>query len=611
MTFTPIAPGTTNWDVPLNGALTTQDNSLASAQGDIAGLQSSVAALQTSVATLNGIVTGATFYRLVAASDASAEVKAKADYVCDGSGDQVEIQAAINAAQLEGGGAIQLSEGTFNIAAPIVINGTTTVNNPRTIILNGCGQYSTTLAPTLNTHAISLSDWAQCRIANLGIVIQGSGSGIVSTAVTSGITRSFWNSSFENLRISGLYVTSNTGWAMNLEMPYRSTFTNIEIEGTRNGIKLINTNSSVYAGNCTFERIYMELVGTASVGVHIESNSGSMSRNTFNILEATTSGTGGTGILIDGAAGGVTQRFWGVILDQFQLGVNLVKGANNVFEVNYLAGDAGQAGNKAFVCGTAAFNNTFSVKEVIVEAAGTLAVLEDNNTNAVTPNIFDSVHIENNTGGTVTYVKQASTVFRDITCFNSGNALPAGLLQYPLSTVNSATFTPADQNLVSWTYDPSCIRGTGVASVSGTVYLMKVKIVNRSTVVTNVIIGVEGAGVTLTAGQNFVGLYDSTGARLAVSADQASSWTSTGMKTIALTAPVTLNVGSYYVAFVSNGATPPTLATGAGNNVNISVGLSSGALRYIIGPTAQTSLPASITLTSFTGSTASRFAALS
>lgn len=611
MTFTPIAPGTTNWDVPLNGALTTQDNSLAAAQGDIAGLQSSVAALQTSVAALNGIVTGATFYRLVAASDASAEVKAKADYVCDGSGDQVEIQAAINAAQLEGGGAIQLSEGTFSIAAPITINGTTTVNNPRTIILNGCGQYSTILSPTLNTNGIALSQWAQVTISNLGIVIQGSGSGIVSTAVTSGITRSFWNSSFTNLRISGLYVTTNTGWAMNMEMPYRSTFDNIEIEGTRNGIKMTNTNSSVNAGYCTFERVNMDLVGTSSVGFHLESNSGNMSRNTFNLIDMNTAGVTGTGILIDGAAGGVSNRFWGINVDQFQVAVNVAKGENNVFDMNYMAGDAGQSGNKGFVAGSTSFNNVFSAKRMFVEAAGTLAVFEDANTTTNTPNIFEKIRIDNSTGGTLTFVRQTNTVQRDITTFNSGNAAPAGLLQYPLSTVNNPTFTAPDQNLIAWTYDPSLIRGTGIATVSGTVYLMKVKIVNRATVVTSISMGIETAGATLTAGQSLLGLYDSTGTRLGVTADQSANWTSTGMKTVALTAPVTLNVGTYYVAMLSVGTTPPQFATAAGGNVNISVGLTSGNLRYIIGPTAQTSLPASITLTSFTGSTASRWAALS
>ena len=55
---------------------------------------------------------GATLF--VAASNASETSKANADYVCDGEGDQEEINAAINALP-EAGGTVLLSEGTFDI----------------------------------------------------------------------------------------------------------------------------------------------------------------------------------------------------------------------------------------------------------------------------------------------------------------------------------------------------------------------------------------------------------------------------------------------------------------------------------------------------------------
>lgn len=52
---------------------------------------------------------------IVAANDSSAKSKAGADYVCNGVADDVEIQAAIDA--LTGGGTVELSEGTFVLAA--------------------------------------------------------------------------------------------------------------------------------------------------------------------------------------------------------------------------------------------------------------------------------------------------------------------------------------------------------------------------------------------------------------------------------------------------------------------------------------------------------------
>lgn len=56
---------------------------------------------------------GATLF--VAAADASALVRAQADYVCDGTADEVQINAAL-AALPAPGGAVLLSEGTFTLA---------------------------------------------------------------------------------------------------------------------------------------------------------------------------------------------------------------------------------------------------------------------------------------------------------------------------------------------------------------------------------------------------------------------------------------------------------------------------------------------------------------
>jgi len=66
------------------------------------------------------VPTGRTATLTVAANDASATVKNQADYVCDGTADNVQIQAALDALP-DGGGEVALSEGTFNISAPIEV----------------------------------------------------------------------------------------------------------------------------------------------------------------------------------------------------------------------------------------------------------------------------------------------------------------------------------------------------------------------------------------------------------------------------------------------------------------------------------------------------------
>ena len=63
----------------------------------------------------------------VAASDSTSTAKAQADYICDGSNDQAEIQNAINALPV-GGGTVQLTAGTFNCAGSILPKAHTTLS---------------------------------------------------------------------------------------------------------------------------------------------------------------------------------------------------------------------------------------------------------------------------------------------------------------------------------------------------------------------------------------------------------------------------------------------------------------------------------------------------
>lgn len=554
----------------------------------------------------------AQLFRVVASADAPADVRAAARYVCDGVADNVQIQAALDAAKADGGGIVQLSVGTFNLAATLTISGNTDEDDADTTTLRGVGAQATTLKMASNVNGVELTNWAMANIEDLGIVVAGSGSCIHSTAVLSGNEVSFWHSSFRNLRLNGyLGAGSTTGWGMDLAMPWRSLFENIEVEGVANGIRLSNQGDVQNAGDCTFTRGFIEIVGNGHTAIHITGTGNNMNQNNFNMFEIGANGSGCTGILIDGTAPVSSQRFWGLNAEQFQTTINVANGDSCVFDCNYVTGDSGDAANRMFVCADGSYNNTFSAKKVNINSAGTLKIIEDENDTSNAPNIFERIRIENNATGTVTFSKRTNTVLRDVTTFNTGNAMPDGLLQYPLSTVNDATFTPADHGLAAWTHDPATLRSASNATTSGTVYLCKVKIANRSTVVSNVIVGIEALGSGLTSGQCFVGLYNSSGTRLAVSADQSGNWTSTGLKTIALTAPQTLAVGSYYVAILAVGTTPPQFAMGAGGATTVSAGLATGASRFLTGPTAQTSLPSSITLSSQTVTSGARWAALS
>lgn len=67
------------------------------------------------------IPAGRTATYTVAASDATAHVIAQADYVCDGTADEVEIQAAITAIGVVGGGVLHLTAGNFTVTPSITL----------------------------------------------------------------------------------------------------------------------------------------------------------------------------------------------------------------------------------------------------------------------------------------------------------------------------------------------------------------------------------------------------------------------------------------------------------------------------------------------------------
>ncbi len=98
---------------------------------------------------------------VVVASDASSHSKAAADYSCDGTDDQTEINAAI-AALPTNGGKVVLSEGTFNIASSILIQ-----NDNVTMVGSGAGQRSGTTQSGVGTKLL-----AQVGIATAIVLVQ-------------------------------------------------------------------------------------------------------------------------------------------------------------------------------------------------------------------------------------------------------------------------------------------------------------------------------------------------------------------------------------------------------------------------------------------------------
>lgn len=202
------------------------------------------------------------------------------------------------------------------------------------------------------------------------------------------------------------------------------------------------------------------------------------------------------------------------------------------------------------------------------------------------------------TAGTLNWDVPVNAAFTDqdtrITT-NASNITSVTNRATALETLTSALeFQASDHAAKAWAYDPTMAVNSTVLT-SGSVQMSKV-ILRAGATISTIYYNVSSAGVTLTAGQNFVGLYDAAGNQVGVSADQAANWTSTGQKTTALVTPAVLAAGSYCVAILSNGTTPPGLARATGQGTFVNFGLTTTTARYTsagIGWTGLTSLPAS------------------
>lgn len=157
---------------------------------------------------------------------------------------------------------------------------------------------------------------------------------------------------------------------------------------------------------------------------------------------------------------------------------------------------------------------------------------------------------------------------------------------------------PSDHGYLAWSSDPSTLVNQ-TSHTAGVVYGTRVD-VRSSISVTNVVVFCTTAGATLTSGQCFAGLYNSAGSRVAVTATQHTAWASTGVKAMVLASgPFTLSPGFYWVALVANGTTPPKLGVGSLFSVGVNAGLAAAGTRFGSQLTGQTSLPASLTPSSW------------
>lgn len=156
-------------------------------------------------------------------------------------------------------------------------------------------------------------------------------------------------------------------------------------------------------------------------------------------------------------------------------------------------------------------------------------------------------------------------------------------------------WTPGDHGLAAWTYDPILLASAAGAPATGTIYMFGLK-VRTSVTVSNIyfVLGnTQAAGVT--AGENFVGLYSSTTRLAQVATDSSFGGVIDALVPCSIT-PQALTPGQYWVAFLMNATTMPTLANmwgPTGSQTSFNLGLTAANYRCSTGGTTATALPSS------------------
>lgn len=240
----------------------------------------------------------------VAASNSPTTERDRADYVCDGTADNVEIASAITAAR-SAGSKVQFAPGTFQIAAFNEITGPNDVNVASIdVYYEGAGPARTVFNVASGIACgLRISQVARVHVSNMGFTIAGASHGIQSVATNTSTAgyRSFWMSSFRNLEFIGDWST-HSGYAMHLESPFRSVFENIEGNGIGNGIRMFSSNNGLNPGDLTMNRMFMDCVGNNRRCYSFESTvaNGSLNQISAVMLEGIISGTGGTGFYFGG-----------------------------------------------------------------------------------------------------------------------------------------------------------------------------------------------------------------------------------------------------------------------------------------------------------------------
>lgn len=265
---------------------------------------------------------------VIAANDS--EIKTQADYVCDGTNDHLDIQAAIDALPATGG-EIQLLDGTYNIEVALVLDSYQA--------LRGCGRSTILTTTTLNLDLIIVTGGSGTEKVGINIsdlCINGTAGG---TTIHCGIIWIY----VDNSRIDNVWVQNCGQQGLRMDTSDGNIIINSTFSGcTSHGIYAYQSNYGVFRGNVCQGNSAGIQVSESNYAVIAENNCGA--GNTYGIyLDASNYTTVGTNVCI-------ANDYYGIYSDG---------GDNNVISGNVIY-QSGRNGIEVISDNTVVANNFIS-----------------------------------------------------------------------------------------------------------------------------------------------------------------------------------------------------------------------------------------------------------
>lgn len=495
--------------------------------------------------------------KVVAASDSAQALKDMADYVADGTNDEVEINAALTAAA---GGRVYLTEGTYTAGATIFMpNNTALAGSGKTTIIKlaALGGVSDNLIQNTDTSAgtgiviqdLTLDGQKSLQTGSptqVGIYINGMGSGTGASALPGA---KITNIKVINFKTYGIYAYASSN----------NTISDNFIQGSGDAGVVFSqlAKNNIVSGN-TIE-------GNADVGIYIAVNSDS-NTITNNIIRSNTA----SGIDVRSASAIISNN---TISDNGNYGIMALTATNGVFTNNLITGNTSVG---IYLSGS---YGTVNSNVISSNSGGGIYIFQSNYI------VIDGNKISTNTGrgvdlSDVTYVSVTSNIIVDNTTQGLG---ASSLYNTDYSNISGNTFA---NNGASGAYSAiNLSSGNDPTSLPGG---------TSNTITNNLITDTAGTGYAILIGQWMTNTYLSnnkysgTGASSISDSGVNTSYVNqvnssgdiinrgqNGLAVGRLTATSTLSIqGSYVSSALSSPAAPTVTNVGTAGSTSYTYAIS-------------------------------------